>query len=115
MKEKLTKSNGITLIALVLTIVVILIIASISISIIFGQNGVVKRAEEAKFLYKKGLYIEQTKIAILEVQTAKEIGEDVDEAFIQSLQYKLKGRQTASMITGNIYPRERMGRRCNNV
>ena len=39
--------NGITLIALVVTIVILLILAGITISLVFGPNGVVKKAQEA--------------------------------------------------------------------
>lgn len=43
------KSNqGITLVALVVTIVVLLILAGVSISLVNGQNGIVTKAQEAK-------------------------------------------------------------------
>lgn len=41
------KENGITLVALVVTIVVLLILAGVSISLVLGQNGLVNRAKEA--------------------------------------------------------------------
>ncbi len=40
--------KGITLIALVVTIIVLLILAGISISMLTGQNGILNRAQEAK-------------------------------------------------------------------
>ena len=49
MKEFLKeKEKGITLIALVITIIVLLILAGISISMLTGQNGILNRAQEAK-------------------------------------------------------------------
>ena len=42
------KDRGITLIALVVTIIVLLILAGISISMLTGQNGILNRATEAK-------------------------------------------------------------------
>ena len=42
--------KGITLVALVVTIVVLIILAGVSISLVLGQNGVVTRAKEAKDL-----------------------------------------------------------------
>lgn len=49
MLEKTFKKNkGITLIALVVTIIVLLILAGISISMLTGQNGILKKAAEAK-------------------------------------------------------------------
>ena len=44
----LKNKNGITLIALVVTIVVLLILAGVSISMLTGENGIIKQAQEAK-------------------------------------------------------------------
>ena len=44
----LNKSKGITLVALVVTIVVLLILASVSISLVLGQNGLINNAKDAK-------------------------------------------------------------------
>ena len=41
-------SNGITLIALVVTIVILIILSVISVSALFGENGLIKKAQEAK-------------------------------------------------------------------
>ena len=48
MKNMNKGQNGITLIALVVTIIVLLILAGISISMLTGQNGILNRAAEAK-------------------------------------------------------------------
>ena len=41
-------NNGITLIALVITIIVLLILAAVSIATLTGENGLLTRANEAK-------------------------------------------------------------------
>ena len=44
-----TKENkGVTLIALAVTIVVMLILAGVTISVLNGENGIVKQAQKAK-------------------------------------------------------------------
>ena len=53
MKQKLKgktnkKNNGITLIALVITIIVLLILAGLSIAMLTGQNGILTQAQNAK-------------------------------------------------------------------
>ena len=48
MKSNLINKKGITLIALVVTIIVLLILAGVSISMLTGQNGILNRAAEAK-------------------------------------------------------------------
>ena len=45
---KRTKQNGITLIALVITIIVLLILAAVSIATLTGENGILTRTNEAK-------------------------------------------------------------------
>ena len=47
-KYKIEKNGGITLIALVITIIVLLILAAISITMITGDNSILKRATDAK-------------------------------------------------------------------
>ena len=42
------KNKGITLVALVLTIVVLLILAAVSINLVLGQNGLIANAKEAR-------------------------------------------------------------------
>lgn len=48
MEERRKNVKGITLIALVVTVVVLLILASISISTIMGENGLIAKAREAE-------------------------------------------------------------------
>ena len=46
--QKFKSMNGITLIALVVTIVVLLILAGVSLNAIFSENGIIKRAQDAQ-------------------------------------------------------------------
>ena len=48
MKINLKKNKGITLIALVITIIVLLILAGVSIAMLTGQNGILTQASNAK-------------------------------------------------------------------
>ena len=48
LKGTLKRNKGITLIALVVTIIVLLILAGISINMLTGENGILNRAAEAK-------------------------------------------------------------------
>ena len=43
-----SKQTGITLIALVITIVVLLILAGVSINALFSDNGIIERAKDAQ-------------------------------------------------------------------
>ena len=48
MKKVLKEKSGITLIALVITIIVLLILAGVSIAMLTGDNGILTQATEAK-------------------------------------------------------------------
>ncbi len=58
MKKK--KQNGITLIALVITIIVLLILAGISIATLTGENGILSKANDAK-VETRGAAVEEAK------------------------------------------------------
>ena len=47
MEEQKLKNRGITLIAMVINIIVLLILAGVSISLVMGETGILKRAETA--------------------------------------------------------------------
>ena len=47
-KNNYSKQNGITLIALVVTIVVLLILAGVSVNALFGNSGIIEKAKEAQ-------------------------------------------------------------------
>ena len=61
--EEVKKNNGITLIALVITIIVLLILAGVSIATLTGNNGILTRANQAKENTIVGTEGEQVKIA----------------------------------------------------
>ena len=58
-KKSLKTSNGITLIALVITVIVLLILAGISISTLSGENGILNRASDAKIMTELSKYKEE--------------------------------------------------------
>ena len=51
---KNSRQKGITLIALVVTIVVLIILATVSILAVFGDNGIIARAQKAKNTHEEG-------------------------------------------------------------
>ena len=83
-KEKRKQERGITLIALITTIIVLLILAGISIGAITGNNGVIVNASKAKF---------NTEISEIEEQIElKEINENNGEEFTFGTLENILGR-----------------------
>ena len=70
-KFKLTNntSNGITLIALVITIIVLLILAGVTIATLTGDNGILTKANEAKIETEKAEEDELRRLTALEAST----------------------------------------------
>ena len=62
-RKNYSVDEGITLIALVVTIVVLLILAGITISLVFGSNGVIKKVQEANENTKIAQVREQLELA----------------------------------------------------
>ena len=60
--------HGITLIALIITIIILLILASVSIATLVGENGIITRAREAKENTEIAEVIERVQTDILGVQ-----------------------------------------------
>ena len=69
-RKMICKQNrGITLIALVITVIVLLILAGVTIAALSGDNGILTRAKEAKEKTEKENIIEQVNLAIMTATT----------------------------------------------
>ena len=69
MKEQINKKEkGITLIALVITIIVLLILAGVAIAMLSGENGILKKAAEAKTNTDKATAKEEKILSSTELQ-----------------------------------------------
>lgn len=60
----LRNQKGITLVALVITIIVLLILAGVTISMVLGQNGILNQANQAKAENQKATVEEQVQMAV---------------------------------------------------
>ena len=87
MLEKTKGQGGITLVALVVTIVVLLILAGITISLVFAQNGVVGKAQQAAADSNKGTiadniqgYIVSKQMEVIQNNASQDITTDLKSA-----------------------------------
>lgn len=63
------KEKAITLISLVITIIILIILAGIGVNLSLGENGIFRKAQEAKEKYEKAQVEEEIQVAVLEIQT----------------------------------------------
>lgn len=84
--KKIENNNGITLITLVVTIIILIILAGVSINLLLGSNGIITKTKYAREEYKKEQIREQVEIAIANINIKKiENGEilTVEQALIE--------------------------------
>ena len=84
MKREMTnlrEQKGITLVALVITIIIIIILATVAINFAFGDNGLIKRAEDARDYYTNSAEYEEQSMANLDAYLEGITAPTVVEAF----------------------------------
>ncbi|MFR8233378.1 MAG: type II secretion system protein [Clostridia bacterium] len=70
--KQISEKRGITLISLVITIIVLLILAGVSIAMLTGDNGILTQAKEAKEANIAGTEKEQIKLAMQSLKMKKQ-------------------------------------------
>ena len=71
------KNKGITLISLVITIIVLLILAGVTIASLTGENGLLGRAIESRDATEKAQFIEEVRVLILGKKTWSSNDEEI--------------------------------------
>lgn len=89
--------KGITLITLVITIVILLILAGITITSMTGENGLFTRTQQATTQSKQAELEEQVKLAVM---ASLDNHGNLDESQLQENLGKIKG----ATVTGTTYP-----------
>ena len=97
--NKLKNKNGITLVALIITIIVLLILAMVSISLIMN-SGIITKSKDSVDKYSKEEIGEQLKLAYSEYQMSQYTGTPID---IQAKLREIYGNDvTATLANGKL-------------
>ena len=94
MKKKTISNKGITLIALVITIIVLLILAGISIAMLTGENGILTKADTAT---------RETEIAEAKEQAKLDIAEWISDQLEKGNSANISDSIIQSILTGKEY------------
>jgi len=99
---KNVKTNrGITLIALVVTIIVLLILAAVTIGLVLGQNGIIGKANKAKNAADIATGKDQVQLALTKVVSDKlEDGKTTSDIKAEDLQTELQKTDSSASVTG---------------
>ena len=97
--NKLKNKNGITLVALIITIIVLLILAMVSISLVMN-SGIITKSKDSVDKYSKEEIGEQLKLAYSEYQMSQYTGTPID---IQAKLREIYGNDaTATLANGKL-------------
>lgn len=95
-------NKGITLIALVITIIVLLILAGVAIAMLSGNNGILTRASDSKIVNEIGALKDQVNLAASEGITDYYESEYVKkDDTLTSVQVAVANRITSRVVTPN--------------
>ena len=100
--KKIRKEKGITLIALVITIIVLLILAGVTIATLTGDNGILNQANKAKTETTKASAKEQVEVEVLGSYGADG---NLDNGLLKTNLNNIKGiTGVPDLITDSDYP-----------
>lgn len=100
---KVKKQNsGITLIALVITIIVLLILAGVTIATLTGNNGILTQANKAKDATAIGEEKEIIGLSIVQAKAFNENGQLEKDSFQEALNQNCKSSNKANIINEDI-------------
>ena len=92
-------NKGITLIALVITIIVLLILAGVSIAMLTGQNGILNQATDAKEETAEAEVVERINMELNAIYADVLADEDITATntdYLTTINTNLAGKATAS-------------------
>ena len=89
--KKLKSNKAITLIALVITIVVLIILAGVAINLAINNNGIFTKAKEAKTQTEKASLKEQIEFAVLAAKISNNFDTNIDKEILQTELAKITG------------------------
>ena len=92
MKNQMKGRNGITLIALVITIIVLLILAGVTVATLTGDNGLLGKAGNAKIETEKAEIRETIELECISLEGDKNLKSKTDKEKLEILVERLKTR-----------------------
>ena len=109
---KKQKNKGITLVALVITIIVIIILATVAINFVFGENGLITRAQQAKLEHEIETARETLTMVLGDAFVEKKINPEYDpngflDEFIKKREPNVYLEDKAIGLDGHVFDLDR--------
>ena len=104
MKNILKGNKGITLIALIITIIVLLILVGITIATLTGENKIIGKAQSAKIQSEKASIKEQIELAVVTSRINDNLDASIDINILETELKKINGLNIESKGEGDDLP-----------
>ena len=104
LKERVKSKNGITLIALVITIIVLLILAGVTIATLTGDNGILTKAQSTKIQSERASIKEQIELAVVASRINDNLDESIDTTILEAELDAINGLNIESKGTDDNLP-----------
>lgn len=109
------KNKGITLIALVITIIVLIILAGVSIALTLNEGGLFEKATQAKMNQIKAEMRERLELALHEIQMEKLGSATLEDVTLDNIEDKLKEYDVSIKESENATKTVTMGKNGTNA
>ncbi len=96
--KNIKQNNGITLIALVITIIVLLILAGVAIAMLSGENGILKKAAESKTKTEEGQKEEMSSLLSYEMVLKADSEYKYQHGYVTGFEYNKENKKTISSV-----------------
>ena len=103
-KERVKSKKGVTLIALVITIIVLLILAGVTIATLTGDNGILTKAQSTKIQSERASIKEQIELAVVASRINDNLDASIDTTVLETELNEINGLNIESKGQGDDLP-----------
>ena len=104
LKERVKSKKGVTLIALVITIIVLLILAGVTIATLTGDNGILTKAQSTKIQSERASIKEQIELAVVASRINDNLDASIDTTVLETELNEINGLNIESKGQGDDLP-----------
>ena len=104
LKERVKSKKGVTLIALVITIIVLLILAGVTIATLTGDNGILTKAQSTKIRSERASIKEQIELAVVASRINDNLDASIDTTVLETELNEINGLNIESKGQGDDLP-----------
>ena len=87
---KLKENKGITLVALIITVIILLILAGVALSLVIGENGLITKSKQGVSKYKEKEETEKSQLEEFEAEMGSKLADDDENPELKPMKLRIK-------------------------